>query len=131
MVAMNNQPFSIVNDQGFIDLMAHLELRYLILSRKYFDEVMFPLAYQSLRSDIAKVLKKSSYFSFTTDIWTNLKTNTSFISLTAHWLNESFVHNHRVLHCREMEGRHTGLNISDNIKDMLQHWEISSHWRKT
>ena len=22
-----------------------------------------------------------------------------------------------------MEGRHTGLNISDNIKDMLQHWK--------
>ena len=125
MIAIDNQPFSIVSDKGFIELLAHLEPRYLIPSRKYFNEVMLPRAYQNLTSDISKLLQKSSYFSFTTDIWTNSKTNISYLSLTAHWLNESFVYNHRVLHCREMEGRHTGLNISANIKDMLQNWGIN------
>ena len=86
---------------------------------------MLQRAYQKLTSDISKLLEKSSNFSFTTDIWTNSKTNTSYLSLTAHWLNESFVYIHRVLHCREIEGRHTGLNISANIKDMLQNWRIN------
>ena len=32
MIAIYNQPFSIVNDKGFIKLLAHLEPRYLIPS---------------------------------------------------------------------------------------------------
>ena len=36
MMASDNQPLSIVEDQGFIALLAHLEHRYLIPSRKYF-----------------------------------------------------------------------------------------------
>ena len=125
MIAIDNQPFSIVNDKGFIDLLAHLEPSYLIQNKEYFNEVMLQRAYQNLTSDISKLLEKSSNFSFTTDIWTNSQTNTSYLSLTAHWLNESFVYIHRVLHCREIEGRHTGLNISANIKDMLQNWGIN------
>ena len=67
MIPIDNQPFSIVNDKGFIVLLAHLEPIYLIPSRRYFNEVMLPRAYQILRSDIAKLLKKSLYFYFTTD----------------------------------------------------------------
>ena len=44
-IAMDNQPLSIVNDQGFNDLLARLEPIYLILSRKYVNEVMLPRAY--------------------------------------------------------------------------------------
>ena len=52
-------------------------------------------------------------------------TNESYISLTAHWLNENFEFKHRVLHCREMEGEHTGQNICNYIKDMLSNWNIT------
>ena len=67
MIAIDNQPFSIVNDKGFIELLAHLDPRYLIQSRKYFNEVMLQRAYQNLMSDISKLLKKSSNFTFTTE----------------------------------------------------------------
>ena len=42
MIAMDNQPFSITNDQGFIDLLAALEPSYLIPNTKYFTGTMFP-----------------------------------------------------------------------------------------
>ena len=58
---IDNHPFSIVNDQGMIDNLAHLDPRYLIPSRKYFNDVMLPKAYQNLRSDIAEIMKKSFY----------------------------------------------------------------------
>ena len=45
MIAMDNQPFTITSDQGFIDLLATLEPRYLILSTKYFTDPMLPKAY--------------------------------------------------------------------------------------
>ena len=67
----------------------------------------------------------TSFFTFTSDIWTNSKTKTSYLSLTAHWLNESFEYKHRALHCKEIESSHTGFNISDNKKEMLEIWGIS------
>ena len=36
MIAIDNKPFSITNDQGFIDLLAALEPSYLYPSTKYF-----------------------------------------------------------------------------------------------
>ena len=37
---MDNQPFSIVEYQGFIELLVKLEPRYVIPSTKYFNETM-------------------------------------------------------------------------------------------
>lgn len=125
MIAMDNQPFSVVNDQGFIELLAHLEPRYLIPSSKYFNEVMLPDVYNRLKCSIAESLNEASFLSCTTDIWTNSNSNTSFLSLTAHWLKENFSFEHYVLHCKEIEGRHTGLNICENIKAMLSNWSIN------
>ena len=49
MIAMDNQRFAIVEDQGFIALLAELEPRYVIPSTKYFNEIMLPQAYDSLK----------------------------------------------------------------------------------
>ena len=64
-------------------------------------------------------------FSCTSDMWKNSRTNVSYIFLTAHWLNENFDYKHRVLHCREMEGDHTGQNICNYIQDMLSNLMIT------
>ena len=40
MIAIDNQPFSIVEDQGFIKLLAELKPRYVIPSTEYFNETM-------------------------------------------------------------------------------------------
>ena len=61
---------------------------------------------------------------FTSDIWTNSKTKTSYLSLTTHLLDESFEYKHRAFHCKEIEGSHTCFNISENIKKMLENWGI-------
>ena len=66
----------------------------------------------------------TSFFTFTSDIWTNSKTKTSYPSLTAHWLNENFEYKHRALYCKEIEESHTGFNINENMKKMLENWGI-------
>ena len=48
----------------------------------------------------------------------------TYLSLTAHWSNESFEYKHRALHCKEKEGSHTGFGISENKKEMLENWGI-------
>ena len=42
MIAMDNQPFSIVKARGFKGLLAELESRYVIRSNKYINETMLP-----------------------------------------------------------------------------------------
>ena len=49
MVAIDNQQFSIISDQGSIDSLAALEPGYLILSTKYFTDTMLPQNYESLK----------------------------------------------------------------------------------
>ena len=71
-----------------------------------------------LRKFEAKIeteLSEASFLSFTSDIWTNSKRKTSFLSLTAHWLNKRFEYKHRALHCKKVEGSHTDFNISEKI----------------
>ena len=86
---------------------------------------MLPQTYESLKIKIQTELSEASFLSFTTDIRTNSKTKTSYLSLTAHWLNESFEYKHRALHCKEIKGSHTGFNIYENIKEMLENWGIN------
>ena len=82
-------------------------------------------AYDSLKLKIYNELSHASSLSCTSDMWKNSRTNVSYIFLTAHWLNENFDYKHRVLHCREMEGDHTGQNICNYIQDMLSNLMIT------
>ena len=56
MIAIDSQLISIVNDQGFIELLAELEPRYVIPSTKYFNETMLPQAYDSLKQKMSNEL---------------------------------------------------------------------------
>ena len=40
MIAIDNQPFSIVKDQVLIELLAELDPKFVISSNKYFNETM-------------------------------------------------------------------------------------------
>ena len=93
-------------------------------STKYFTETMFPQSYKSLKLKKRTEISEASFLSFTSDIWTNSKTKTSYLSFTAHWLNESFEYKYRALNCKEIESSHTGFNTSENIKKMLENLGI-------
>ena len=65
---LDNQPFSIVKDKGFIELLAELKPRYVIPSTKNFNETIIRQAYDSLKLKITKELSYASSLSFTSDI---------------------------------------------------------------
>ena len=62
---MDNQPFLITSDWGFIDLLAALEPSYLIPSDKYFTDTMLSQTYESLKIKIQTDLAEASVLSFT------------------------------------------------------------------
>ena len=124
MMASDNQPFSIVEDQGFIELLAHLEHRYLIPSRKYFTQEALPKLYDNVRPSIANELGKAKFILITSDPWTCSHSNESFISLTGHWLDGSFHSKSAMLNARHFPGKHTGALIEAAFHLMLEEWSI-------
>ena len=61
MMAMDNQPFSIVEDKGFKELIAHLSPNYSLPSRKYFSERLLPEEYDRLFETILCKTKSAKF----------------------------------------------------------------------
>jgi len=81
MMALDFQPYSIVTDDGFTQLLKTLEPRYTLPSRHYFTEQVVPDIANSINSKLAEILKDILYFSLTTDIWSTSLTNQQLIYL--------------------------------------------------
>ena len=123
-IALDNQPFSVVEDKGFINLIKTLEPRYEIRSRKYFTEQALPALYNKVFKHTEKLVSEAESISFTTDIWSSGHSQVSMLSLTAQWLDENFAMKKAVLHSQECRGSHTYDKISDAFEGMFEKWSI-------
>jgi len=81
MIALDCQPYSLVDDIGFRALVHALEPRCNVPSQRYFSETMIP----SIIDRMACVIRdKLEVVSFTTDVWSSNVSSDSLLSLTAH-----------------------------------------------
>jgi len=83
MIALDNQPFSVVDDLGFKNLSRVLEPRYNLPSRHYFAEVVIPDMYQQVKERVVGFLKQQDFLSCTTELWSSVAQD-SMLSLTVH-----------------------------------------------
>lgn len=127
MMVLDNQPFLIAEDLGFMRLIKHVAPRYQLPSRHHFSEKVIPNLVKRAEAAVAKMLEKAKHFSFTSDIWTCSHTNDAFISLTAHWIDEHEIKVPRksiVLQSSFFPGSHTGERIAEKFKNVLLKWNI-------
>ena len=124
MIALDNHPFSVVEDIGFLRLMQQLEPRYSVPSRKYVTEVVIPRIVVGLTNEVQKLLKPVVWFNFTTDIWSTDASSDSLLSLTLHWFSDSFERQSAVLHAEPIHGSHTGELLCEHYKRTLTKWKI-------
>ena len=125
MIAIDLQPFSIVEDIGFCRLMANLEPRYSLPSRRYLSEVVIPEIHSNVKHRITELIQSAKYISLTTDIWTSTNCHHSFLSLTAHFIVcPSMEKKDVMLTSWLFDESHTGANISSAILSRMQSWEI-------
>ena len=108
MVALDCQPFSIVEDCGFVRLLKEIEPCYTIPSRKYITETILPRIVKGVKDEVRKQLQSVERYSFTTDLWSTEVSNDCLLSLTVHWLTKDFEKKEAVLHAEPLPGRHTG-----------------------
>jgi len=67
MIAKDVQPFSMVADEGFLDLMKKMDPKYKLPSRNYFRDVMLPKLYDELKEHLKSELNVVNYVAITTD----------------------------------------------------------------
>uniref|UniRef100_A0A096M0C2 Uncharacterized protein n=1 Tax=Poecilia formosa TaxID=48698 RepID=A0A096M0C2_POEFO len=113
-MALNEQPFSVVEDGGFRNLMNHLSPQYNVLSLRYFSDVALPEFFRHICS-LLKADAKT--LCFTTHNWI------SDVSLMCMLWAMDWRHQ-VLLQCKELLGSHTAANLSAEFKAMLDLWEI-------
>lgn len=102
MMALDFQPCSIVEDQGFVNLMKIAEPRYSLPCRTTFSRNIIPNLYEDkklkMKEKFAHDGRNLQSLSITTDLWTS-KTGDPFISLTVHYIDDQF---RMIRHCLEI-----------------------------
>ena len=124
MIALDYQPFSIVDDVEFTKLLHALEPRYVLPSRRYMTETVVPRICSSIKRKVEQQLVGVPHISFTSDLWSTTLSVSSLISLTAHWLTETFERKRAILHAESFDDTHTGNHIREKLTWMFDQWEI-------
>ena len=124
-MALDCQPFSVVEDQGFVSLLNQLQPRCKIPIRKYFSATLIPELYTKCKETVEKILQSQKFVALTSDIWSS-RGHDSVISFTAHFITDKFVGRHCLLQASKFNERHTGDNIALMFADCICQWEIQS-----
>ncbi|XP_029307720.1 zinc finger BED domain-containing protein 4 [Cottoperca gobio] len=124
-ICRDHQPLSIVEGEGFRELISDLEPRYTLPGRKYFTDVCLPQLYQSVYTHVHSLMKHDiTTMSFTGDICCSSVCPMSMLSLTARFIDPSFALHDVVLHSRECSGSPTAEALPAAFRDMLRAWGI-------
>ncbi|GBP85051.1 Zinc finger BED domain-containing protein 4 [Eumeta japonica] len=126
MIALDNQPLSIVENTGFRNLMRKVKPKYNIPGRKYFTENIIPQLYEETKSEIRRGVMSAAAISVTTDARTNINSKERFLSFTAHWFDDSFKYHHAVLQMKHFPETHTANNIKNCLEEIPTLWDIDT-----
>ncbi|XP_076296265.1 E3 SUMO-protein ligase ZBED1-like [Lasioglossum baleicum] len=122
MVCKDLQTLSMVEDKGFIEFVRELEPRYQLPNRRTLGRTILPKVYANVKSRILENLKQTEHVSITTDIWTNLHTQ-SFLTITGHYFLHNKLHSN-VLATSVLKENHTNEHISFKVQKTLTEFNI-------
>uniref|UniRef100_A0A3Q3FFT6 BED-type domain-containing protein n=1 Tax=Labrus bergylta TaxID=56723 RepID=A0A3Q3FFT6_9LABR len=122
MIALDLQPFSIVEDKGFRQYTKELNPNYVLPSRKTLSNSIIPELYRRTHEKVQERVDKAEAVCLTTDCWTS-RTTTSFMSVTCHFISD-FQNVSVLLDCLEMSDRHTADNLAEQLLRVAREWNI-------
>ena len=126
MIAMDNLPYSVVENLGFQRLMKAAKPKYNIPGRTKFSEKIVPTIYKTAFKCVEEMINNVDFLSFTTDFWCASACD-QFLSLTAHCIFENFDQQAVVLHAMPFKHKHTGENINETIDKMISNFNIPTY----
>ena len=66
-----------------------------------------------------------THVSICSDIWTNSSNERSFMGITAHWIDNKWVLNKRLIALRKMDGAHTASNIYRTLATVMDEYLLT------
>lgn len=115
------RPLSALSGEGFKDIIKFFEPGHTIPSHVTLWKNI-TLQYNTVKARIAKEMKDKSV-SLTTDLWTSC-TMDPYITITAHYITDSWELKSRVLRTTLMPERHTTVNIAQRLKETIEEWDL-------
>ncbi|XP_033888109.3 zinc finger BED domain-containing protein 4-like [Acipenser ruthenus] len=135
MLALDLQPSSLVENDGFNRLLEYLQPQYSIPSSTYFSSTAIPEMYDSVKEVIVSHLKEAEggIVHFTAGIWVSNQTH-EYLTLTAHWATfESSVrppgqdfHCSALLNVSQIDCDYNLTDIKKQLEYLWDTWIISS-----
>lgn len=117
------RPLSMVEDEGFIEMIQTLAPGYHLPSRKHFTKLMEE-KYEDVVQHVKDSLKTCSKLALTTDAWTSVATE-AYLGITCHFLTSDWELKSYCLTTKPLTERHTGQNIATWIEETVENFEIS------
>lgn len=124
LVNKDLQPFSIVEDKGFMELIAGFHSAYQLASRTTLTRTHLPETYSIVAEKVRLKLKDISYITVTTDTWTSIATE-NYMSLTPHFIDNIWKVHTILVDCFKFSDRHTSENLKAEMARVLTEWDIS------
>lgn len=106
MIALQNLPFNFVEGLGFRRLIQELAPWYNLRGRNFFTDFVCKELYGKVAQKVKELIENYDYMSFTSDIWSDPRSNASLLSLTCHGIAENFDRLSIILKCETFDGRH-------------------------
>lgn len=122
-IAREMLPMRLVESESFTELVNVLEPRYTVPSRKYFSGTALPTLYNDTRRAVEKEVQSLTHFATTTDLWSS-RTSEPYLSLTIHFIDESWRLRSYCLQTSYFPESHTGEIIALGLKDALASWSL-------
>ncbi|XP_030384161.1 zinc finger BED domain-containing protein 1-like [Scaptodrosophila lebanonensis] len=125
MIAIDMQPFRIVEDRGFRDFVHYLNPRYIFPSRTTLRNEHLQNMYNEMKEKLVLILNNVEYCAVTTDGWTS-RANEFYVTVTCHFIDKNFVLREAVLSTNKLDidTDHTSNNIADSLRAVLLDWNI-------
>ena len=120
MCIKDNKPFSIVEDEGFVEFLWDLNPRFKLPSR--WTVARDCLKVYAEEAKVIKKLLKGQRVSLTTDTWTSIQ-NINYMCLTAHWVDDNWKLVKKILNFCQISS-HKGETIGKLVYACLAKWGI-------
>ncbi|XP_073701142.1 E3 SUMO-protein ligase ZBED1-like [Garra rufa] len=123
-ICKDMRPLSVVENEGFRNMLTTLEPRYTIPSRQHITDIALPKLYGQVKATVLDSLSSAERVALTCDAWTSRATE-SYVTLTAHHIDDQWNLKSHVLQTRAMRDSHTGEHIAALLTEAVTEWGLN------
>jgi len=124
MIVKDIRPISIVENEGFRDLVSLLEPRYTMASRQHITRRILPEFLSRVQCSLGSLLVEVSSCNLTLDIWSSRRMH-AYMGISIHFITDGWKLLTYLLACSKMSGSHTADNIQSEYDSIVSKYNLT------